>query len=297
MHNIDPDLLRSFLAIQESGSYAAAAGRVNKTQSTISAQMSRLEEILDTSLFEKEGRRNVLTPSGARFLDYARSILRLHDEALTAFRPPSLRGQIRIGTSDDYAQAFLPPVLGSFSRAFPDIEVTIVTGNSADLLGRMEAEGFDAVIASIGEGVGNFVRLRNDRLHWLGAEKGSAHLAERLPLALWPDGCAWRSIALAALARRSRDWRIVHTTSNAPLLAASVAEDLGVTVGPRWYLVPGLRVITTLDRDYPLGSVDIGVKLPSKPSSALLDAFVAFLKQSLAATAPQRIGHQRFAAA
>ena len=53
MFNLDPDFLRSFLAISETGSYGAAAGRVNKTQSTISAQMKRLEDVLGVTLFEK----------------------------------------------------------------------------------------------------------------------------------------------------------------------------------------------------------------------------------------------------
>lgn len=290
MQTIDPELLRSFVAIHETGSYASAASRVHKTQSTVSAQMNRLEEILGSALFEKEGRRNVLTRPGHKLLDYARSILRLNDEALAAFRPASLSGRITIGTSDDYAQAFLPPVLGSFARTFPEIEVTVATGNSVDLLGRMEIEGFDAVIASVGDGGGaGLLKLRSDPLHWIGAARGNAHRADRLPLALWPDGCAWRAIALAALARAGRNWRVVHTTSNAPLLAAAVAEDLGITIGPRWYLAPGLRIIEAFDRDYPLGTVDIGIQLRQGPISEPLAMFVDYLSRSLEQNAPTPI--------
>ena len=60
MFSLDPDFLHTFLAISETGSFGAAGERVNKTQSTVSAQMKRLEEIIGVPLFEREGRRNVL---------------------------------------------------------------------------------------------------------------------------------------------------------------------------------------------------------------------------------------------
>ena len=98
---IDPDFLRSFLAISDTGSYGAAAKRVNKTQSTVSAQMKRLEETLGVALFEKAGRRNLLSPEGLRLLQYAKSIVRLNEETVNPFRQVEATGAIKIGLSDD----------------------------------------------------------------------------------------------------------------------------------------------------------------------------------------------------
>jgi hypothetical protein len=68
MQALDPDFLRTFIAITETGTYEAAGLKVNKTQSAVSAQVKRLEEILGATLFEKSGRRNVLTASGRRLV-------------------------------------------------------------------------------------------------------------------------------------------------------------------------------------------------------------------------------------
>lgn len=286
MRTIDPDLLRTYLAIVETGSYGAAARQVNKTQSTVSAQMKRLEEVLGVPLFEKDGRRNAVTDAGHKLIEYARSIVRLNDEAIGAFRPPAISGKLMIGTSDDYAQAFLPAVLGRFARLYADVEVQIVTANTDILLRSLDEGDFDAVIASVEHGRPGLIRLRSDQLHWLGAERGNAHLRDPLPLALWPDGCAWRALALTALAEAGRNWRVVQTTSNAPLLAAAVREGLGITIGPPWHLAPGLRILDELDRACPLGMVDVGIKTRNGPHSAPLAAFIEHLQSSLRGGAP-----------
>lgn len=275
MLSLDPDFLRSFLAISETGSYGAAARHVNKTQSTVSAQMKRLEEILGVTLFAKEGRRNVLSPAGQRLLEYARPIVRLNDETVSAFRPPDVSGTLRIGTSDDYAQAFLPPILKSFTRTYPAVELEIVTGEGWRLLELDQDEPFDALLLTAGRGDTGSEPLRQDRLHWIGPERLSPHTGPRLPLVLWGSGCPWRAKALAALAEAGRDWRLAYTSSNVPLLLASVRDGLGVTVGPRWYVGEGLRVLEDMDAAYPLGMDGIWAK--TRPESASLPALSAFL--------------------
>ncbi len=278
MQSLDPDFLRSFLAICETGSYGAAAERVHKTQSTVSAQMKRLEEILGVSLFEKTGRRNALSPAGLRLLEYARPILRLNDETLSAFRPPAVSGTVRIGISDDYAQAFLPPVLSRFTRTHPAVDLEIVTGDSSDLVNRADDDSYDAVLVSSCAQVGDIETLRTDSLHWIGSENVSHLQDECLPLALWGEGCSWRAKALAALAAAERSWRLAYTTSNAPLLLSTVRDGIGVTVGPSWYLVPGTRIIEELDAQCPIGVGDIGIVVTGDPDSAPLKAFLDLVR-------------------
>ncbi len=273
-HSIDPDYLRSFLAISETGSFGAAAERVHKTQSTVSAQMKRLEDILGAALFERSGRRNVLSPAGLRLLEYARQMVRLNDETLKAFHPPGIAGAIRVGTSDDYAQAFLTPTLARFARRYPAVEVEIYTDDSAGLMDRPDRDDFDAMLIALSRGGADVEPLRTDRLHWIGSQAHGRHQDERIPLALWSDGCAWRTKALAALAARGRSWRIAYTTSNSPLLMATVREGLGITVGPSWYASAGLRILEDLDAEYPLGFDGIGIRFGSGQRTAPLEAFL-----------------------
>lgn len=275
---LDPDFLRSFLAISDTGSYGAAALRVNKTQSTVSAQIKRLEEMLGVSLFEKAGRRNLLTAEGLRLREYAKSIVRLNEETVNAFRQTPPSGTIRIAMCDDYAQAFLVPALTRFTGQFPDVEVEVLTADTRSLRERPDFDSFDLVVVSSNSGMEGIEVLRTDKLHWIGGKDHMAHLEHRLPLALWSEGCTWRGMGLAALARSDRPYRIVHTTSNAPLLRAVVSQGLAVTIGPKWYLAPGLTVLDDLDRVCPLGDDGLGLKVLSNPASPPLAAFVDHLR-------------------
>jgi DNA-binding transcriptional LysR family regulator len=272
---LDPDFLKSFLAIAETGNYSSAAVRVHKTQSTVSAQMKRLEELLEVPLFEKVGRRNLLTPEGVRLLQYAKSIVRLNEETVGAFRPRQTQGSIRVAMSDDYAQAFLVPALTRFSHRYPQVEVEILTSDARSLLQRPDSGDFDAIVASCNAGISDIEVLRTDRLHWIGANGTTLHAGETIPLALWADGCAWRQMCLTALARADRNYRILHTTSNAPLLRSVVGQGLAVTLGPDWYLTPGLSVLTDMDRLCPLGDDSVGIKVlnpsPAEPLVIFLD--------------------------
>src|SRR5215218_7562615 len=109
MHPIDIDHLRTFAAIVDAGSFTKAAEAVAKTQSAVSMQMKKLEERIGRPLFERNGRMSRLTPDGERLLPYARRMLKLQAEALSAFEG-ALSGSVRLGVPDDYA-AFIPRIL------------------------------------------------------------------------------------------------------------------------------------------------------------------------------------------
>lgn len=281
MQSLDPDFLRTFLAISETGGFAAAANAVNKTQSTVSAQVRRLEEILDARLFEKQGRRNVLTQEGRQLLEYARAIVRLNDETLRAFHPPEVSGSLRIGAPDDYAHAFLPETIASFARSFPAVEVEVVTDSSVALEPDLKSGRFDAVILSRAPGDTEMEVLRTDQLHWIGPADACERFDDPLALALWSNGCSWREMALAALTKAGRKWRIAHTTSNALLLATTVRSRLGITVAPDWFLADGLEILSDFDATYPLGKVDIGIKRRAGDPTPALAVFLDHLRAKM----------------
>src|ERR1700722_19129534 len=82
--NLPTNVLRSFVAIVDSGSMLSASARVFVTQSALSLQMKRLEELVQRSLFARDGRRLSLTPAGEVLFNFARRLLSLHDEAVAA---------------------------------------------------------------------------------------------------------------------------------------------------------------------------------------------------------------------
>lgn len=95
--NLPTNLLRSFVAIVDNGSMLSAADKVFVTQSALSLQIKRLEELLQLPLFNRDGRRLSLTSSGELMLGYARRVLQLHDEAITAVTVGQFAGRANRG--------------------------------------------------------------------------------------------------------------------------------------------------------------------------------------------------------
>ena len=114
--NLDIELLRTLIAIADSGSHANAALAVHKSQSAISMQMKRLEETVNQPLFEKQGRRSVLTSHGDNLLLYARRIVKLQNEAMSTLSNPEIQGDVRLGVCDDYVSNLMPPILVSYAE-------------------------------------------------------------------------------------------------------------------------------------------------------------------------------------
>src|SRR6202165_840762 len=196
---IDVDQLRTFIAIVETGSFTKAAEVVHKTQSAVSMQMKRLEERLARAFFARDGRASKLTEDGDRLLDYARRIIKLNIEALTAFSDAELSGRVRLGVPDDYADRYLPEIMARFSRAYPGVELSVICEPSVDLLERIDANEIDLAIVTNCETKRAAETFRRERLLWVTSARHSTHTEERLPLALGRPTCSWRRIAVEKL--------------------------------------------------------------------------------------------------
>ena len=132
---IDPDLLRSFTCIAEEGSFTRAASRVGRTQAAVSMQMQRLEDLLGVRvLVRSKGGSVGLTAHGRFLLDRARDVLAANDGIWNAFREPQVAGTVRLGTPDDYALRWLPPILRGFAASHPAVEVEVVCMESGALV-------------------------------------------------------------------------------------------------------------------------------------------------------------------
>lgn len=268
---LDPDQLRSLVAIAESGSFTRAAEEVHKTQSAVSMQMKRLEENLGRSLFEKDGRSSRLTPDGLRLVEYARRLLRLNEEAVGSFRAPGLSGHVRLGTPDDYV-ANLPELLARFARQHPRVEVTVMCEPTQELLKRVDAGDVDLSIITYVQNAPRARVFRRERLLWVGSERHSAHEEPVLPLALGRPACCWRGAAILALDTVGRRHRIVFTSWNASVIGQAVIEGLAVSVLPESALRPGMRVLRADDGFPDLPYTEIAVLKPGGQAHPAVDA-------------------------
>ena len=238
---IDVEQLRTFVAIVETGSFTQAAELVHKTQSAVSMQIKKLEERLAHPIFARDGRGSKLTEHGERLLDYARRIVKLNIEALTAFSDAELSGRVRLGVPDDYADRYLPEIMARFSRVYPGAELTVVCAPSIDLIVQIDAGDIDLAIITTCEGSRAAEIFRRERLWWVTSNRHSVHREERLPLALGRATCMWRRSAIERLGAIGRSHRILYTSANSGAVAAAVLAGLAVSVFPESGIRPGMR--------------------------------------------------------
>ena len=241
---LDADVIRSFVAIADLGSFTGAARHVFRTPSALSMQIRRLEETLGHALFVRAPRKVSLTPEGELLLGYARRLLQLNDEAVSQFLAPPLAGPVAFGTSDDIGTRILPRVLAQFARAHPAVQVDVLVGRSMDMAARLDAGTLDVALVTAGND-GQDSRhgevVHSEELVWAAVEGGSAALRTPLPLSLACQGCAWRRMALSALDRAGRPYRVVFTSDSSAGQEASMLADLAVAPFPASLLRPPLR--------------------------------------------------------
>jgi DNA-binding transcriptional LysR family regulator len=254
---LDPDVLRTFVAIVDGGGFTQAAKQVHRTQSAVSMQVRRLEESLDQVLFERDGRGVRLAPDGEALLGYARRLLKLHDEAVAALTRPDLSGLVRIGTPDDYVDRFLPEILARFARAFPRVQVEVNCEPSVNLWRMLAEERLDLALITCRPGMESGEVLRREPVVWAAAERHLAYEQEPLPLALFQSGCAFREWALASLNQLGRPYRIAYTSASISGILAAVTAGLAVTVLSRSVLPAGVRPLGAQEGLPPLPSATI----------------------------------------
>ena len=207
--NLPTELLRSFLAIVDTGSMMRATDHVFLSPSALSLQMKRLEEIARRQLFQRSGRSLMLTPAGRELAAVARKMLELNDAAIGLLLGETLSGLVQIGLVQDFAETQLRlHVAGSadLADAYSRSEVDIVLG-----LGRPTDPHVQIVAPMV----------------WLGDPALAA--AEEVKLVLLEAPCVFRTACLRALQDAGRRFRIVVETPSLSGMRAAVAAGLGVT--------------------------------------------------------------------
>lgn len=236
MHSLDLDLLRTFIAIGETGNFSSAAKVVFRTPSAVSMQVKKMEEILGRTLFVRDSRSVALTEDGERVLTHARRMLALDQELLAEFHPATMTGEVRLGVHDDVAERFLPDLLRRFSRTHPSVIVNAVVANTGPMLQKIAEGRLDLAIISrlpsqaqdrLGE------PLLREQLVWAGCRGGIAHEMDPIPVTVWDRTCAWRKAGLEGLEAQGRRYRIVLESGHVSGQKAAVHADLAVAPIPR----------------------------------------------------------------
>ncbi len=234
---LDLDVLRTFVAIAETGSFTLAASSVFRTPSAVSMQIKKLEEVLGCSVFSRDARSVALTQDGEMLMGYARRLLALNREAVAKFIVPDIAGVVRLGSPDDYGERVLPQVLKRFAQSHPSVAVDVVIDQSPSLRKRMAERQLDITLFTSCQNLPQDAEvLLTEPIVWGGARGGTAHLREPLPLSIWEEGCAWRANALEALGREGRSYRIAYMSAHTSGQRSAILADLAVAPLPKSFI-------------------------------------------------------------
>jgi DNA-binding transcriptional LysR family regulator len=235
---LELDILRTFVAIAETGNFTLAAATVYRTPSAVSMQIKKLEEMLGRAVFNRDARSVSLTNDGEMLLGYARRMLAINREAVSKFVMPDIEGVVRFGSPDDFGERVLPVVLKRFAQSHPTIAVDVVIDQSVNLRRRMSERTLDITLltnSSMAHAADCEI-LFSEPIVWAGMKGGCAYLREPLPVSLWEEGCAWRAGALEALGREGRDYRIAYMSAHTAGQRAAILSDLAVAPLPKSFI-------------------------------------------------------------
>jgi DNA-binding transcriptional LysR family regulator len=249
------DWLRAFVAAVDAGSLSGAAPLVHRSQSAVSMQIKKLEVALGRPVLLRGPRHLEVTPAGAELLSYARRVLDLQAEAHAALFGPKLAGRVRLGVPDDYASAYLTPVLRSFAHRYQGVEIELTCEQSTSLIPRLGRGELDLALVSRDKPQrGRF--LFDEPLVWVGAAQYEVWRRDPLPIAVYESASMARQATLSALAARRRAYRIVYHSSSLAGQLAAVESGLAVAVLTRCSVPPHLQILQNLPAEFDLPPLD-----------------------------------------
>lgn len=317
----DLDVLRSFVAGVDLGSFGRAADRLGRSTSAISAQMKKLEEQAGVPLLRKAGRGLALTEAGETMLAYGRRLLELNDQAARAVQGGELSGRVRLGMQEDFGEMVLPQVLGQFARAHPKVRIEARVARNAELLERLAVGQLDLVLAWDHDArVPHAERLLDLPMRWIGPAQPT-HAASRhgadigtgtgtgtgsgdgnghrdrignrdgdVPLVAFEAPCLFRTCATDALDRAGLHWLPAFTSPSLAGLWAAVSAGLGLAVRTPLGLPAGVRALAPGEQGLPaLPSIALSLyraqAQPDSVTAALGDIVRRCIQDSAAAWA------------
>ena len=237
---LSPDLLRSYIAVCESGSFSRAARALGLRQSTVSQHLQKLEAATGRRLIDRDTHRVRITPPGEVVLEHARRVLDANDEFARALSATPLRGRLRFGASEDFVLSALPDVLAAFVRRHPDVDMELTAGLSQDLYRAFDAGDLDIIFVKRRAGDGRGVSAWREPVAWIGRPDYWLDPEGPLPLLVYPAPSVTRALAFETLDSARRPWRIAFTSGSLSALSAAARAGIGLMPHSVRLAPPGL---------------------------------------------------------
>jgi DNA-binding transcriptional LysR family regulator len=257
MTGYDPQLLATFLAVEQTGSFTRAAARLGLQQPTVSQHIRRLEKQVGRTLVLRDTHSVSLTADGEAMVGFARNIVAASEQAAAYFSGDRPSGRLRIGIADDLALTRLPQILRDFRRDYPLVDFDLRVDQSGLLHQRLESDRLDVFIGKRPSGEQRGQLVKRDRLVWVGTPTTKLDLGKPLPLVVYPTPSMTRTEIRSALDRAGMTYRTACVCRGVNGLIGAVAAGIGISAMAISLVPAQLATLGAGHRLPELGTIDL----------------------------------------
>ena len=276
--NLQIDYLRTFIEVADTKGFTRAGIQVNRSQSTVSVQIKRLENEIGKPLFERIGKKAKLTAEGNILIKYARQIVKEHDDAVLALSKPWLQGFIRFGSPEHYTSGVLPNLLARFASSYPDVLVEMRCENSDKIKEAVDKGELDIGLCTQISGGGQVIY--HDPIVWISNPGFIVQKDKALSLAVFAEDCIFRTWALEALEKAGITYRIVYVSRSISGLLDAVRAGLAIAPVVQSNVPSDLKIVG-IENGLPVLPVsNIVLHKAKKPLSETIACFANHLIKS-----------------
>ena len=277
---LDSDLLRTFVAIADTGNFTKAAARSGRTQSAVSMQMKKLEGMVGDALFERGSRGVALTRRGGELVANARRIVALLDETAAAMTAPPLGGPVRIGIPEEYGHSILSRALGAFAKRHAQVEVTVRYAQSATQMAALAAGDLDLAVVFEWQDFAGGEVLMHDPTVWVTSALHEMHEERPVPIALYSREGWCRDFAIRSLEQRGLDYRVAYTSDTTGGLRLAVTSGLAIAPMSRSNIPAGCRELTAADGFGDIDSSNVVLRRNAHASGEAIDGMEEAIREA-----------------
>jgi DNA-binding transcriptional LysR family regulator len=233
----DLDLLNTLVVIADAGSLSAAAPRLCRSQSAVSEQVRKLEQVCGLTLLVRGKTGASLTPAGERLVGHARRLLALNDAAYRDMQGVQLAGDLRLAITDYFRPRALPGILKRVRDEFPRLHLHVSIRKSALIEEEAAGGDFDIGLSMTvldkdslhDEATGQRIRLRREPLSWIADRSFVLPDGGVLPLVVLPDTCSLQRFVVRTLEKNRLPYFLAHSASGVGGLHLALSAGLGVS--------------------------------------------------------------------
>lgn len=282
LNKLNSDLLRTFLAVAETGSVTGGALRIGRSQSAASVQIKQLENLLGEPVFKRHGRGVMLSRIGEMLEPVAQQVVHALDDVLAEITGDGLEGALRIGIPDNHGQMALSKIIADFAHDHPKVDLRVHCALSTAFPSALVADELDLAVHEVEELGPGMELLSEEPMHWVTSRAGNLLGRDLIPVALFDRACWWRDAAIKALDAGCHAYRVVYSSESVTGVIAAIEAGIAIGVLSQSALTSNLAVFSEAEGFGAMPTSKLVLEQGRNKGDAVRDAMADVVRQAFA---------------